>query len=597
MDRDILFVRWATFAGLLAAAAIYLFPFLSTNRDRIFLLLPLIVSAAGLLTMGVEGGLRFLVRRLNRDQFLSTEYQRVEFLFEFNRQLLDAHSQQDVVESMLRAGRELLKARGASFVPFDEWGRSIPALTCGDVPCASSKIESQRLDSPAVRQACKICTTLGDRSCILMGEGKQEGKIQCARFFLGNREVGMLNFYFDRPYEIDPESHWMLNLLTRSAGAGLEALQYRERETAALHLIKSSTIPKNDIATLLDKLLENIQGALDVDFVILWIPEGIQKAVQAIPILLTRSRRVYNPDTLPDRAFLEGLWESLTASNAPLVFEDIKICDFSWRAMLALPLVWRDEGPLGILLFGNEHGHGFNQRQIVLLQTIAGEAALLIENARLMTQVEFQAVIDERTRLAREIHDGLAQTLAFLKIQATEMQSYLEQGKLDRLTEVLKASSRTLNDAYIDARQAIDNLRRVPQSDLRSLLADLVVNFELSSGLKIDISEQVLEMEFSPRIQVQLVRIVQEALSNIRKHANAENVSITAWKHDGEVVIEVRDDGIGFSPETVSTVYRYGLRGMQERAEKIGAEFQIVSRSGDGTIVRLKLPVPISEEL
>jgi signal transduction histidine kinase len=101
--------------------------------------------------------------------------------------------------------------------------------------------------------------------------------------------------------------------------------------------------------------------------------------------------------------------------------------------------------------------------------------------------------------------------------------------------------------------------------------------------------------DLAPEVQAQLIRIVQEALSNTRKHAEAQQVWVSCHTVSGELVLEIRDDGRGFSPEDVPGPSRHGMRGMRERAELIGAEFQVISRPQEGTTVRLRLPMTIGE--
>jgi two-component system, NarL family, nitrate/nitrite sensor histidine kinase NarX len=214
-----------------------------------------------------------------------------------------------------------------------------------------------------------------------------------------------------------------------------------------------------------------------------------------------------------------------------------------------------------------------------------------------MAQLEYQAVLDERTRLAREIHDGLAQTLAFLKIQSAQMQNYLSRGETERLTSTLQSSYRTLSDAYLDARQAIDNLRRAPSSSLRDWLGEVLADFRESAGVQAELSAFEVSGDFPPTVQAQLIRIVQEALSNVRKHAAANQVLVSAREQQGDIVLEVRDDGVGFSPENLDGNARYGLRGMRERSDMIGAEFQISSQPGQGTVILLRLPARLKEEV
>lgn len=97
-------------------------------------------------------------------------------------------------------------------------------------------------------------------------------------------------------------------------------------------------------------------------------------------------------------------------------------------------------------------------------------------------------------------------------------------------------------------------------------------------------------------IQIQLIRIVQEALSNIRKHAHASLVSISCWRSPDEFMLEVQDNGRGFAPEEVSQAAQYGLRGMRERCELIGAEFQVVSKPHAGTSIRIGMYMPKKEK-
>jgi signal transduction histidine kinase len=217
--------------------------------------------------------------------------------------------------------------------------------------------------------------------------------------------------------------------------------------------------------------------------------------------------------------------------------------------------------------------------------------ALDAKNEEFLEQLEYKAILDERTRLAREIHDGLAQTLAFLKLEAARMQAYISNGDVDALSRTLRACYQTLSDAYLDARQAIDNLRRVPDENLSDWLVLTAAEFTTLTGIEIDVSNIHLEHVFSPTVKAQLFRIVQEALTNIRKHAQACGVTLSAFERDEAVIIEVRDNGRGFAPEETQPASQYGLRSMRERAESIGADFQIISTPGAGATVRLRIPI------
>jgi two-component system nitrate/nitrite sensor histidine kinase NarX len=185
--------------------------------------------------------------------------------------------------------------------------------------------------------------------------------------------------------------------------------------------------------------------------------------------------------------------------------------------------------------------------------------------------------------------------MAYLKLQSAQMQSALRQGDLPRLEQMMKNNYQTLSEAYLDTRQAIDNLRITPQKGLATWLENLSTDFETAAGMQIKRSFAPLSHEIMPEIEAQLIRIVQEALSNIRKHAQAQRAWVTLREWEGDLILEIGDDGRGFFPEDVPLVSQYGLRGMRERAELIGADFQIISQPHQGTLVRLRLPLHLQE--
>jgi len=369
----------------------------------------------------------------------------------------------------------------------------------------------------------------------------------------------------------------------------------REREATAL-LQRQSSTAQEDLPSILRELSESLRAAVGADLAIFWLPDGLPGGLMS-PILLPAvgPDGPYGAESLTP-ALLGGIWQSVQHSREPLALESLPPRDVRTRvSLLAVRLAWRDAAPVGLLLLGSQRPLELSERQALLMQTLTADAALMVHNARVMVQVEYQAVVDERTRLAREIHDGLAQTLAFLKIQSAQMQYFLQQGRLDRLQETLAASHQTLGEAYQDARQAIDDLRTPPETSTRDWLLRIARDFEASSGLPVDSSSVCVEYELPPTLQAQLIRIVQEALSNVRKHAHASRVILSVEQRGDNIVLEVRDDGLGFDPAHAGGEARYGLTGMRERAAMIGAELQVEAQPGAGTRVRLHLPLPVEE--
>jgi two-component system nitrate/nitrite sensor histidine kinase NarX len=203
------------------------------------------------------------------------------------------------------------------------------------------------------------------------------------------------------------------------------------------------------------------------------------------------------------------------------------------------------------------------------------------------------AGIAERSRLAREIHDGLAQDLWYAKLKQGRLVQAPELEEETRTTgkEVLSA----IDAALADARQAVMALRVDPMtagSSLAEVLRTYVDDFADRFGIR---AEFVVEGEvprLSARTEAEVLRIVQEALNNVRRHADATMVRVHLDCTDGTGVrATVGDNGKGFDVEA-RPPDRYGLRGMAERAELIGAELAIHSRPADGTRVVLQIPMP-----
>jgi len=337
-------------------------------------------------------------------------------------------------------------------------------------------------------------------------------------------------------------------------------------------------------------LLDGAQQALEADYGLVVLRKGEQGTHQ---VIFGRG-----DSRILDAAEVEAALEEAYKSGSILSVTggmDARPLPAGVGAVLIAPLAADDSAVIGAIVLGNAGRQAFYPRQLKVVAAVAAQAALIVENARFITGLEYRAIIDERTRLSREIHDGLAQTLAFLKLQSSQMQIYLARGDLARLQELVQTSNKTLSDAYVDTRQAIDNLRIAPREGIEDWLQKAVADFHEVTKIQVELSIKTAPVDLPPEIQAQLIRVVQEALSNIRKHARAGHVtiSIRRWKED--LILEVRDDGQGFSPEDVPSISQYGLRGMRERAELIGADFQIISSPNQGTTVRLRLPFRLEE--
>jgi signal transduction histidine kinase len=227
------------------------------------------------------------------------------------------------------------------------------------------------------------------------------------------------------------------------------------------------------------------------------------------------------------------------------------------------------------------------------LARFALQAALAIDNAHLHEQVGNLAVAQERLRIAHEMHDGLAQVLGYVntKVQAAEM--YLKREKTEDAAVQLRELATSAREAYSDVRESIVGLRTLPgERALGDVLEEYLARWEemtkVSASLRIDSS-----VALRPSQELQLVRIVQEALTNVRKHARATHARVDIHRQQNRLVAVIADDGVGISsaPRAPGEFPRFGLSTMRERAESIGGTLVIDSTPGSGTTVRFELPL------
>jgi two-component system nitrate/nitrite sensor histidine kinase NarX len=231
-----------------------------------------------------------------------------------------------------------------------------------------------------------------------------------------------------------------------------------------------------------------------------------------------------------------------------------------------------------------------------LLEALTAHLAGAMENLRVNALEREAAVAQERTFIARELHDSIAQALAFLKIQVQLMRDALAGGDQPSVERVLAEIDAGVRECYGDVRELLVHFRtRTNGEDIEPALLTTLRKFEHQTGLRAQLQVQGQGMPLSPDLQVQVLHIVQEALSNVRKHAHAKRVWMDI-RQQPQWRFEVRDDGIGFSrpPETGDETH-VGLRIMAERAERIGAVLEVLSTPGRGTSVVLTLPLPARE--
>jgi len=255
------------------------------------------------------------------------------------------------------------------------------------------------------------------------------------------------------------------------------------------------------------------------------------------------------------------------------------------KAVIGVPL--RSSGRrLGVLVIARTTRDDFTAYDLKLLRAFGDQASVLLERSLLYEEVEAGAILQERSRLAREIHDGLAQHLAFLKMRV----AWLQRSPGALTTDQLKDIEAVLETALIEARHAITTLRSEPQgtSTLDAITA-YAEEFAQVSGLDLAVEADDGLPEVGPKTRVELLRVVQESLNNVRKHAQATRVTVAVRYEQGGLGITLHDDGVGFSSDQDRQGH-FGLDIMSERAESVGGRLTVSSAPGVGSKVQIWVP-------
>jgi signal transduction histidine kinase len=206
------------------------------------------------------------------------------------------------------------------------------------------------------------------------------------------------------------------------------------------------------------------------------------------------------------------------------------------------------------------------------------------------------AALQERGRLARELHDNLGQVFAFVNAQGQTVRRLLARGDISTADDYVARLVEVAREADTDIRESILGLRvSLGEQGLFPALAAYLERYERNYGIHTELSrpETLCDGAFEPAVEVQLLRILQEALANARKHAHARSVRVAFTVDDGRAQVSIRDDGQGLGPGQLSpgVGHGYGLRFMRERAEEVGGSLVVRSEPGQGAEVRATVPL------
>ena len=263
-----------------------------------------------------------------------------------------------------------------------------------------------------------------------------------------------------------------------------------------------------------------------------------------------------------------------------------------WLHDLALPLTSTGEAS-GELWVGRRRGVPFDADHRAVGATLAGLATVALDHSRVVDAQARAAALGERERIARELHDSLAQVLGVTHLRLLALADRAELAGAPRSRGELAELAELAHEAYRDVREAILGLRDATRAD-QTLLEQLeryVQAFSRTSRIPTTLrAESGADLRLTPAAEVQVIRVIQEALTNVRKHSGARRASVSVRQDAGHTVFVVEDDGTGFDPAAAADGDRFGLHAMRERTESVDGRFTIDSGPGAGTRIVVALP-------
>lgn len=262
-----------------------------------------------------------------------------------------------------------------------------------------------------------------------------------------------------------------------------------------------------------------------------------------------------------------------------------------YRAFLMVPLIVKSD-VYGALMLCYHEPREFSDEDVRLATALSAQAALAIENARLVAAAQGQAVLEERQRLARDLHDSVTQAIYGVTLHAEAATRLLSSGDLTTVAQYLRKLQNIAQEALEEMRLLIFELRP-PVLDQEGLVAALQARLGAVEG-RANLETAFIADDVGrlpPPVEQALYRIAQEALNNSLKHAQAGHITVSLQQQQARVVLEITDDGLGFDPALARERGRLGLRGIEERVAQLGGRLLLTSAPAAGTQIRVEVTV------
>ncbi len=420
---------------------------------------------------------------------------------------------------------------------------------------------------------------------------------------VGGRLVGVFTTVTTDPdRKFDSSDLHLLSIFARQAAIAIEnarLFKAEQRRAEQFHVIGKVGQRITSILAvdeLLDQIARLIQEAFNYYHVGIGLIEGDEVVYTAGAGVLWDDPR-FQVEPARFKIGRTGVTGWVAQSGEPLLVPDVsQERRYIWmrgsrtRSELAMPIKAKGE-VIGVMDVQSDYLNAFDESDLAVLQSLADQAGIAIENALLYEQAQQVAILEERRRLARDLHDSVTQSLYSVTLFAEAARRLAGNGDLERTESYLGKLGETAQQALKEMRLLVYELRpsRLEQEGLISALDQRLSTVERRAGVETTLLVEG-NVDLPKSVEEGVYGIALEALNNALKHAAASEVTVQIRSDDAGVVeLEVADNGRGFNPDAVGSTGGMGLISMRERTERLGGEFQIVSAPGEGTKVQVKV--------
>jgi nitrate/nitrite-specific signal transduction histidine kinase len=390
--------------------------------------------------------------------------------------------------------------------------------------------------------------------------------------------------------------------------AQITARQTAENWTDVLTSISRRIAELNDVDDILRYIVKNGRTLLHSDFMGLALIDSELHNLELRCFATANETRMVNSAVkIENRLVLQSLRDNepyRSMANEPAgSFDGLSLGDVNEARALAVVGLNLEENPIGALWVARHRPVLYTDTDLIWLESLADQVVIAIQHGLMTSQLQSLSIVAERGRIAREMHDGLAQVLGYLNLQIQTLETLLKRDKREAMESELAGMRQAVQLAHADVRENILSLRTTLANEkgLVSAIDEYLTEFTVQTRIQTEFFNEVNgALGLSSMAEVQLVCILQEALANVRKHAQAQLVQVriaqmSAAGQDDYILMEVIDDGMGFREN--GTRRSFGLQTMHERALSVNGELDIRSIAGNGTAVICRLPCLQKENL